>query len=103
MNFFRKKSVAYITLDAQDIAAESRRLWADLQFALEGHKEITQVTLKIFDEGDIPLKLVSVIVSMALKLKDESVRCEFVGTPRVVQMLRRLNMASAFAQLTEAN
>lgn len=103
MNFFRKKTSAYITLERPDFAAQTGKLWGDLSFALQGHREVRQVTMKLYDNGDLPLRVVSVIVTLGLKLRAESVDYELEASPKTIAMLRRLNLASAFTQLTEVN
>jgi len=100
VNFLRKKTTAFITLEAPDFLAETRKLWGDLLFALEGHP-ISQVTLRLYDSGDLSLRTLSVVVSLGLKLRTQNIALELEASPRLAQMLRRLNMSSAFTRLTE--
>lgn len=102
MNFFRKKTTAFITLEAPDFQAETAKLWGDLLFALEGHP-INQVTMRLYDSGDVSLRVLSVVVSLGLKLRTESIALELEASPKLVQMLRRLNLSSAFTRLAEIN
>lgn len=100
MNFFRKKNNAFITLESPDFGADTHKLWGDLLYALDGHA-VKQVTVRLYDAGDLSLRVVSVIVSLGFKLKAEDIALELEASPKMVQMLRRLNMTSAFTQLTE--
>jgi hypothetical protein len=102
MNFFRKKSSAFISLETPDFGPDVRKLWADLLFALEGH-ELKQVTIRLYDKGDLPMRVFSVIVSLGFKLKNEESSLNIEASARIVQMIRKLNCTAAFGQLTEVN
>lgn len=100
MNFFRKKNNTFITLEEPDFGAETRKLWGDLMFALDG-QDVTQVTIKLYDRGDLPLHVVSVITALGLKLSANSIHCDLEVSTRTANIVRRLNLASAFARITE--
>lgn len=102
MNFFRKKNNAFITLEAPDFSAATEKLWGDLLYALEGH-QLQKVTVRLYDAGDLPLRVISVVVSLGHKLKESNVALEIEASQKLLQMLRRLNMAAAFSQLTEVS
>jgi hypothetical protein len=44
-----------------------------------------------------------VVVALALKLRAKNVALELEVSPKLAQMLRRLNMSSAFTRLTEVS
>ncbi len=100
MNFFKKKTTAFITLENPDFMAETPKLWSDLLYALEGHK-VKQVTIRLYDTGDLSMRVISVIVSLALKLKREEVVLELEASTALLEALRRLNMAHVFSGLVE--
>jgi len=100
LNFFRKKNNTFITLEEPDFSAETRKLWGDLMFALEG-QDVSQVTIQLYDNGDLPLRVVSVLTALGLKLASSSVQCDLKVSSQTAQMLRRLNLTSAFANITE--
>lgn len=100
MNFFRKKNTAYISLEQHDLNSDAEKLWADLQYTLHG-QNVEHVTIRLYDATDISLKALSIIVSLGLKLKHDEIRFEFEASRRVISLIRRLNFASSFAQLTE--
>lgn len=125
MNFFNKNNRTYISLQAQDLQADPEKLWEDMQYALQrelasakstgysvpagatvgdsgggGRRE--RVTIRLYDAADITLKALSTIVSLGLKLKQEEVPCEFEANGKIIALVRKLNFASSFAQLTES-
>ncbi len=100
VNFFRKKSNAFITLEAPDFGADTHKLWSDLMYTLEG-QQVKHVTVRLYDTGDLTLRVVSVIVSLGLKLRGEAVEFELEASPKIIAMMRRLNFSSAFSRLNE--
>ena len=121
MNFFNKNNRTYISLQAQDLQADPEKLWEDLQYTLQrelssgrgtglgaadggagGGARRERVTIRLYDAADITLKALSTIVSLGLKLKHEEVPCEFEATGKIIALVRKLNFASSFAQLTES-
>ena len=100
MNFFRKKNTAYISLEPHDLESDAEKLWADLQYTLHG-QNVEHVTIRLYDVSDISLKALSVIVSLGLKLKHDEVRFEFEAPKKITHLIRKLNFASSFAQITE--
>ena len=115
MNFFNKNNKTYISLQAQDLQADPEKLWGDLQYALQrnlssgggagatdgeaGRSE--RVTIRLYDAADITLTALSTIVSLGLKLKHEEVPCEFEAPGKIISLIRKLNFANSFTQLTE--
>jgi hypothetical protein len=59
--------------------------------------------MRLYDSGDVSLRVLSVVVSLGLKLRTESIALELEASPKLVQMLRRLNLSSAFTRLAEIN
>ncbi len=100
MNFFRKKNTAFISLEKTDFGADTQKLWSDLLYALEGH-EIKQVTLRLYDAGDLSLRVLSVLLSLGFKLKNDTIVFELEASPRIIQIVRKLNCVGAFSHLTE--
>ncbi len=100
VNFFRKKSNAFITLEAPDFGADTHKLWSDLLYTLEG-QDVKHVTVRLYDTGDLTLRVVSVIVSLGLKLRGETVEFELEASPKIITMIKRLNFTSAFSRLSE--
>lgn len=102
MNFFRKKNTAFISLETPDFGADTQKLWSDLLYALEGH-EVKQVTMRLYDAGELSMRVLSVLVSLGLKLKNDAVTFELEASPRIIQIIRKLNFVSAFSQMTEVS
>lgn len=100
MNFFRKKNAAFISLETPDFGADTQKLWSDLLYALEGH-DVKQVTVRLYDAGDLSMRVLSVLVSLGLKLKNETITFELEASPRILQIIRKLNFGSAFSHMTE--
>ena len=102
MNFFRKKNTAFISLETPDFSADAQKLWSDLLYALEGH-DVKQVTVRLYEEGDLPMRVLSVLVSLGLKLKNETIPMDIEASPRLIQIVRKLNFVNVFSNLTEVS
>lgn len=100
MNFFRKKNTTYITLEPPDFTVAALKLWNDLLYTMEG-QGIDHVTVRLYDAGGISLKTLSVVISLGLKLQADSVTMELEAPQRIIHIIRKLNLASAFSRLTE--
>lgn len=100
MNFFRKKNTVFIGLETPDLGADTQKLWSDLLYALEGH-EIKQVTLHLYEAGDLSMRALALLVSLGLKLKNDTITFDLQAPPRIFQIIRKLNFGSAFSNMTE--
>lgn len=102
MNFFRKKNTAYISLETPDFGPDTQKLWSDLLYALEGH-EVKQVTVRLYDSGDLSMRVLSVIAALGLKLKNETIGFDLEASPRLIQTIRKLNFSNVFSNVTEVS
>ncbi len=100
MNFFRKTNTAYITLEPPDFSVAAAKLWSNMLYTMEGHN-VTQVTVRLYDASDISLRTLSVVISLGLKLQGDAVAMELEASHRIINIIRKLNLASAFTRLTE--
>ncbi len=102
MNFFRKKNTAFISLETPDFGADTPKLWSDLLYALEGH-DVKQVTVRLYDAGDLSMRVLTVLVSLGLKLKNDAIAFDLEASPKLIQIIRKLNFVSAFNNMTEVS
>lgn len=102
MNFFRKKNTAYISLETPDFGSDTQKLWSDLLYALEGH-DVKQVTVRLYDSGDLSMRVLSVIAALGLKLKNETIGFDLEASPRLIQTIRKLNFSNVFSNVTEVS
>ncbi len=100
VNFFRKKSNAFITLEAPDFGADTHKLWSDLLYTLEG-QDVKHVTVRLYDTGDMPMRVLAVLATLGAKLKSDTVAFELEASPRIIQIVRKLNFVNAFSHVTE--
>lgn len=102
MNCFRKKSTAFLTLESLDFNGDAQKLWANLRAAVQG-QAIRQVTLRVYDSGDLPLRVTGLIVAFACQLQAENIALRLEASGKLLQILRRLNLSSPFFQTAEVN
>lgn len=100
MNFFRKKNAAFITLEQPDFFTQAPKLWKDLLYTVEVDG-INDVTVRIYEESGLPLNTISVVVSLGLKLQSRDVQFELQAPLKILHVLKKMNLSTAFSRLTE--